>query len=134
MNIPTASGQSDTIGPPTVQFGDIGRSVLPPNSSRDVSERLRYPWISLGSIPRPTKSGSKVKCMETTDGEARPEDSAPAPLPSPAPARKSKSADEARARTLARTRAMTARERMIRALALAEETEENLVLLGRARP
>lgn len=35
---------------------------------------------------------------------------------------------------MTRTRGMTARERMIRALSLAEETEEILAMLGRARP
>ncbi len=68
--------------------------------------------------------------MKTADNEARPEEAALRSFS--VGARKSKSADEARARTLERTRAMTARERMIRALALAEETEEILSLLGRA--
>ena len=72
--------------------------------------------------------------MESSAGDARPEETASAPIPPPASARKSKSADEARARSLSRMRAMTARERMIRALDLAEETEEMLVLLRRARP
>ena len=47
--------------------------------------------------------------------------------------RASKSAGEARALELARIRAMTPRERMIRALALAEETRAILARIGRVR-
>jgi len=47
--------------------------------------------------------------------------------------RASKSADEAWALELARIRAMTPRERMIRALALAEETRAILARIGRVQ-
>jgi len=72
--------------------------------------------------------------MRTAAGATPSEEAASAAGPPATSPRKSKSADEARARSLSRVRAMTSRERMIRALSLAEETEEILVLLGRARP
>ncbi len=75
--------------------------------------------------------------MESDDGRApedRPEaDSVDGASSSSGPfgQRASKSADGARERMRARLRAMTPRERMIRALSLAEQTDEILHWIGR---